>query len=784
MYTHIPQELKKLPQWVNFILTEKPNGNGKMNKQPVNPRTGELAKSNDPATWATFDEAVANLDCSSGIGFMFADPDPESGTAYFGVDLDGCEEAIWGWQAGETDNIVAEFVEGLASYAEYSVSGRGLHIICKGVLPQGGNRRGNVEMYGRGRFFTMTGNIASEYTQIADGTERIKPLHEKYIAAGKVPAAYTQTTISEDVQLDADAVIRAAENSKQGSIFHALLCGNWESFYSSQSEADIAFCNMLAFWTRRDERLMDQIFRRSGLMREKWDRPQSGSTYGAITISKAARECSNVCERRKVYRIQTQSGVSKLEHTADTRPPDFSRYTLDDVGAATRMADMFGPVLRYCYPEHSFYYFDSRRWTRDNSGAVFRMVDDVATAVREDTEAYVDAFGVKRDEDEVRQEYMKFVKRCRSNNARKAIIAEVQPHVPVLPDEFDSHKELLNTPSGIVNLQTAQVMPHNPQLMLTRISVAEYTNKTDCPRWLSFLSDTFAGDQQMIRFVQKAVGYSLTASVAEQIIFFAVGDGSNGKSTFFETIAGCLGDYATNAQPQTFLAKAHSNAISSDLARLKGARLVTVSEPEEGARLDEGLVKQLTGGDRVTARRLYAEEMEFAPEFKIWFATNHRPIIRGTDHGIWRRICIIPFSVKITPDKVDKTLRYKLMQEYPGILSWMVDGALAWQKEGLGEYPESIKQAVSEYRNEMDVFSAFLSECTQARGEISSGDLYRAYVDWAREANEYVMSATKFGRECNKRFECKRTKQAYKMIYGVSLIPEIRQRAIRISGYY
>lgn len=781
MYEYIPQELKALPQWVNFVLTERPGGNGKMNKQPINPATGELAKSNDPTTWASFDAAVANLDCTNGIGFMFADADAEH--AYFGVDLDGCEDAIWGWQAGETDNIVAEFVEGLQSYAEYSVSGHGIHIICRGVLPAGGNRRGNVEMYGHGRFFTMTGNVASEYREIADGTERIKPLHEKYIAAGKVPAAYTQPAVSDDVQMGAEDVIRQAEASRQGGLFRALLDGNWESFYSSQSEADIAFCNMLAFWTRRDERLMDQIFRKSGLMREKWDRQQSGSTYGAITIAKAARECTNVYERRKVYRISTKAGVSRLEHAPDTRPPDFSRYTLDDVGAATRMADMFGPVLRYCYPEHSFYYFDSRRWTRDNTGAVYRMVDDVATAVREDAKAYVDAFAGKRDDEEVRSEYMKFVKRCRSNNARKAIVSEVQSRVSVLPDEFDAHKDLLNTPSGIVNLQTAQVMPHNPELMLTRISVAEYTNKADCPRWMSFLREIFADDAQMLRFVQKAVGYSITASVSEQVIFFAVGDGSNGKSTFFETIAGCLGDYATNAQPQTFLAKGRNNNISSDLARLKGARLVTVSEPEEGARLDEGLVKQLTGGDRITARKLYAEEMEFSPEFKIWFATNHRPVIRGTDHGIWRRICIIPFSVKIPPDKVDKSLRYKLMQEFPGIMAWMVEGALLWQKEGLGEYPQSIRQAVSDYRNEMDVFSAFLSECTRSYGEVASGDLYRAYVDWAKESNEYVMSATKFGRECSKRFECKRTNQTRKMVAGVSLTPEVRQQQNRVSMY-
>lgn len=773
MYRNIPEELKILPQWVNFILTEKPGKPGKLNKQPINPRTGEFARSNDPGTWASFDEALANLPNAAGLGFMFA-----ADHAYFGVDLDGCEDAISAWKSGDANNIVGEFVESLASYAEYSVSGKGIHIICRGVLPDGGRRRGDVEMYGDGRFFAMTGNIASGYTAIADGTERIRPLHEKYIQVGRTPSVYTQLTLSDGDAPDADEVIRLAEASKQGAMFRELMAGHWEAYYTSQSEAEIALCNMLAFWTRRDERLMDQIFRRSGLMREKWDRRQSGSTYGAITVAKAARECANVYERRRSYRI-TAGGLEQQEEPRT--PPDFRRYTLDDVGAATRMADMFGPVLRYCYPEHSFYYFDSRRWVRDNTGAVYRMADDTATAIREDAEAYVDAFGVNRDPEECRKEYMKFVKRCRSNNARKAIVNELQSRVSVLPAEFDAHKDLLNTPSGVVNLRTGELSPHDPTLMITRVTVAEYTNKTDCPRWEQFLDDIFGGDQQLIRYVQKAIGYSITASDSEQMLFFAYGDGSNGKSTFFETVAGCLGDYAANAQPQTFLIKGQSNNINSDLARLKGARLVTVPEPQEGARLDEGLVKQLTGGNRITARKLYAEEMEFKPDFKIWFETNHRPIIRGTDRGIWRRICLIPFLVTITPDRVDKSLKFKLMREYPGILAWMVEGALAWQREGLGAQPDCIREAVADYRNEMDVFSAFLSECTQDGGEVSSGDLYRAYVDWARESNEYVMSATKFGRECGKRFECKRTTQTRKIVDGVSLIPSIQPYRVTLG---
>lgn len=776
MYESIPAGLKRLPNWVNWRFADDPDRPDHKRKIPINPVTLDAAQSNNAATWASFDVAVSRLSYGmDGIGFMFA-PAPD-GTRYFGVDLDGCDDAIAAWKRGEAAGIVAEFIQTLGSYAEYSVSGRGVHILCRGSLPPTGRRRGNVEMYDSGRFFIMTGNAASDFTEIADGTEAIKPLHEKYIHASAAPTVYRRP--EEEKTPEASEIIDLASKSKQGRVFTDLMAGNWDAYYASQSEADLALCNMLAFWCRRDERLMDSIFRTSGLMREKWDRRQSGTTYGAITVGKAARECANVYERtnRSGYRI----GVHAAAATQEPAAPDFSRYTLDDTGIAVRMADMFGAVLRYCFPEKRFYYFDGRRWCEDNTGAVYRMADDVIAAARADQQAYVDAFGGQRNSDELREEYMKFVKKCRSNMTKQSIVKELRARVPVLPAEFDTHIDLLNTPSGVVDLSQGTITAHNPELLITRVTVAEYSDRADCPMWEKFLGDIFSGNKELIHFVHKAIGYSLTASVAEQVVFFAVGDGSNGKSTFFETLAGALGDYASNAQPQTILAKTRPSDISSDLARLKGARFVTVPEPAEGARLDEGLVKQLTGGDRVTARKLYADEMEFSPEFKIWMGTNHKPVIRGTDFGIWRRLCIIPFTVKIPANKVDKHLRYKLMREYPGILRWAVDGALAWKREGLAPYPACIRDALSEYRNEMDVFSAFLSECTTPEGEVSSKDLYRAYVAWAKESNEYVMSAIKFGRECGKRFENRHARVGTSLI-GVSLNSGARPYRIVVGG--
>ena len=253
-------------------------------------------------------------------------------------------------------------------------------------------------------------------------------------------------------------------------------------------------------------------------------------------------------------------------------------------------------------------------------------------------------------------------------------------------------------------------------------------------------------------------------------MFFLHGTGGNGKSVFLEIIRFILGDYATNIQPQSIMLSPKSgNGPSGDIARLKGARLVTSVEPNEGAWLDEGLVKQLTGDDVVTARKMFSEEFEFKPEFKLWIATNHKPRIKGTDNGIWRRIHLIPFSVQIPADKVDKHLKYKLVKEAESILKWMIDGFTLWKNEGLG-MPKAVLDATEEYRHEMDTLTAFLETCcTVGQGEVKASTLYTVYAKWADDNNEYRLPNTKFGKEMGKHFQKVRTTKGifYK---GVSLL--------------
>jgi putative DNA primase/helicase len=268
----------------------------------------------------------------------------------------------------------------------------------------------------------------------------------------------------------------------------------------------------------------------------------------------------------------------------------------------------------------------------------------------------------------------------------------------------------------------------------------EYDPAAKCPLWETFLGRIMAGNERIIRFLQRAVGYSLTGLTREQLLFLLYGRGSNGKSTFLEVLRAIFGDYACQSEFATFLER-RDDSIRNDVARLDGARLVTAIETERTRRLSEPLVKQLTGSDTVTARFLHQEFFEFKPTFKLWLATNHKPTIQGTDEGIWRRIRLIPFTVEIPAPERDLELGEKLLAESSGIVRWAVEGCLEWQRHGLMAPPEVIA-ATTEYRTESDVLATFLDECcvVAADAKVTAGELYKLYREWADRAGEKMES--------------------------------------------
>lgn len=378
MYEFIPSELKRLRNWVCWKAEPDPRSHSGISKKPINPRTGGQAQSNNPETWSDFDTAVMASENFAGIGFMFG------GSGYFGVDLDGCENELYDYSAGRQDNIIGEFINTLHSYAELSQSKKGIHIICKGSLPPGGRRRGNVEMYDSGRFFVMTGDYCSEFIDVTECTEKIKPLHAKYL--GSEPLSKNVESIQQNipVSMDIQTIIEKAKASQNGDKFSKLFGGDY-SDYGSQSEADMAFCNLLAFWCGGDADKMDSIYRSSGLMREKWDRRQSGSTYGKLTIAKAIKQCDSFYGQNNGQNKKSEfySGIS-IGGSAGSEPPAPLKkyYSLDDTGNAQRLHDAFGDGLRYSYVDKKWLYYKDGKWNYDNIG-YHRAVADASVELIE-----------------------------------------------------------------------------------------------------------------------------------------------------------------------------------------------------------------------------------------------------------------------------------------------------------------------------------------------------------------------------------------------------------------
>lgn len=747
MYDKIPYELKELDQWCCFKIEEVENG--RKTKRPYNPLTNNMAKSNDETTWVSFEDAVNNLNGYDGIGFFFVEP-------YVGIDLDKVGNEIEEYlNDPDTDNIISEFINVLETYAEVSPSGTGIHLITKGELPKKGRRRGNVEIYDKGRFFTMTGKQIGGYNGISnDEYGQLNFLHSKYIAKQEPDINAQNLSGGNGNNLTSEQIIDIAKKSKNSLRFTTLYEGDWEQFYSSQSEADLAFANDLAFWTARDPKKMDDIFRKSNLYRDKWDEKRGEETYGNITINTAIESCQN-----EFVPETTDDDFQIFIMDEAIKPAKENRsYSYDDTGNAERLRDKFGENIRYNYTSRLWMYYDGRHWKNDDTGRMKILTDKVAESIKK--EKLFKSEGI--DPDDMEKYRYRHWKDTRNHNKKVNMLKECEHLLPVTNETFDKDFDLFNTQNGYLNLKTGELKEHDKQQYFTKISNVEYTDKSDCPKWEEFLNDIFLGNQELIKFIQRAVGYSLSGYTTEQVLMVLYGNGRNGKSVFLDILNEIFGNYATNIQPQAIMASKTQSDASPEIAKLDGARLVTTTEPNEGERFDEGLIKQLTGGDRVSARKLYENEFEFTPQFKLWMATNHKPYVRGRDDGIWRRFVIIPFEKQIPIEEIDRDLINKLKKELPAIMKWCVDGFLEWQRIGLSE-PAIIKEQRDEYRTEMDSTEAFIEECCNidATKYVKTSELFKAYDMWARQNHQYKMSNRKFRSEMEKKFSVKKSSSEY-----------------------
>lgn len=445
-------------------------------------------------------------------------------------------------------------------------------------------------------------------------------------------------------------------------------------------------------------------------------------------------------------------------------PVNFNRT---DYGNAERLVARYGADIRYCCPWKKWLIWTGTHWAIDKTGEVERFAKDTVRQIyREAADEYVE---------EQRKKIVNHAKQSEYQRAIKAMInlAESEEGVVVLPSEFDTNPMLFNVQNGVINLERGRLRPHDKENLITKISPVIFDPEAESPLWEQFMDTITGGNPNLIKFIQRAVGYSMTAHIFEQSLFFLYGTGANGKSTFLEVIRYVMGDYAQQSDFSTFFAKPN-NSINNDLARLRGSRFCSAVEAGEGKKFDEVVIKQATGGDKLTARFLYQEYFEFDATFKIWFEANHKPEISGTDHAIWRRIHLIPFTVTIPESDQDKKLTGRLKAEASGILNWCLEGCSEWLDYGLG-LPDEVRGATAGYRQEMDVLAHFIDDiCTvKQRAKVRVEELYLAYKEWCSRGGEKELSKNLFGMKLKERgFEKRRGTKGYYYWFGITMVDE------------
>ncbi len=437
-----------------------------------------------------------------------------------------------------------------------------------------------------------------------------------------------------------------------------------------------------------------------------------------------------------------------------------------DMGNAERFARKHGKNARYCHAWGKWLVWDNRRWVIDASGEVMRFAKSVARSI------YAEAARPGIDAEEA-QALGRWAARSEQRDRLTAMLAlaESEQPIPISVDSLDREPRLFNVANGTIDLRTGKLQQHRRENYLTKLAPIEYHDDagTEPVLFNRFLGRIFAEDAGLITFVQRLIGMALVGEVQEHVLPIFYGSGANGKSVFVETIAGVFGDDYSMKAASTLLMASGSDRHPTEVADLFGKRFVAVVETEDGKRLAESMVKEITGGDSLRARRMREDFWQFTPSHSVFMATNHRPVVRGNDHAIWRRLKLVPFQVTIPTAEQDRELTTKLRAEYSGILRWAVQGCLDWQRSGLAE-PEIVRAATDGYRDSEDLIGRFLDDrcLTGASFRAKSSSLYSDYKRWAESCGEIVQTQKRFGSQMTER-GFRREKQGVYWYLGITL---------------
>lgn len=408
-----------------------------------------------------------------------------------------------------------------------------------------------------------------------------------------------------------------------------------------------------------------------------------------------------------------------------------------EAAIAQSFADLFGITIRYDHKRQRFLLWKTHYWEEDKTQSITRLFLHYVSLLADEGE---------KNKDTQLQEWST---KLQSHAKIKNILSLAKATLPIAlsGDEFDTQPFLLGVNNGILDLTTGKLRNGAETDYISMKSPIDYDPQADCPLWYQFIDTVFEGDGELIHYVQRALGYSITASMREQLFFLCYGNGGNGKTILFNVVSHILGDYAATTSTNMFKKNPY-NTTTNDMADIDRKRLVINSESIRDMVLDEERIKSLSGGDKITARRLHENNFSFKPVCKIWLYTNNYPKTDDTSEGILRRLRVIDFPH--TFRGTERILDYDkilLVKEAPGILRWLVEGCLMWQEEGLQDMPKSITRAIETYKTENNPLIEFIDEkCVREEGEsIKASILYAHYSNWCQQLRKPPVTLSSFG---------------------------------------
>lgn len=710
-----------LPVWL--LWKKEPGKGGKIDKRPYAATRSGHAGANDKTARADFQTAAARFAASpgfyDGIG-LAASTEHE----IICVDVDHCIDAETGEMSPLADEVLEAF-EG--QYIERSQSGTGLHVVTRGMIPRSfNNSTAGFEMYADAHFLALTADV------LCNGEpgycEAVNRLFGQY-APPEIEAS-APTYEEGEPQFSDEEII---EHAMKRGIFPLLWKGDYEEAgYGSRSEADIALCLSLAFWGERNEEVIDRLFRRSGLYREKWERDD----YRQYTIRKACGKLKRSYgewlreEQKKDFETEVADdpeAVNVLARIQTLDPIHMDGFRCDDIGFAKLFAAVFERRLKYNADAQRWMSFDGRRWQKDCKDGLHAK--SCAKLFQRALLRYA--------ADQDNEAFQKAVSKLAGASPRVSLLKDSQDRMPCRYEDFDRDPYLFNCPNGVLDLRTFVLQKHDPDLMLSKLAGADYDPEADTAMFDRFVHEIMQDDNGMVEYLQTLFGYALIGESEREELYILHGATTrNGKSTLLETLCAAFGDYAANIQPESLAQQdRRGSGVSGDIARLDGVRLLHCAEPKKHMRLDVALIKQLTGRDKVTARELYESEREFVPVFTLFMNANHLPVVN--DDTLFRsgRVKVIPFDRHFDEAEQDQGLKTRLLraENLAAALVWCVKGLQRYTEcRGKISLPVKVQTATDAYRLSSDKLQNFINDCLEPDmlGAITAKDFYAAYSSW------------------------------------------------------